>query len=147
MGEKDYNSEPAIASAWKEVKWAFENAFWVTIFGYSAPKTDRGAVQLFREAWGGWQRRSLEQFEFIDIRNEDDLVSSWEGFVNPGQHHYEFHKSFFTSWIARHPRRSHRSYWLQYMEAEFIDDNFAPQVGTLGELWDWYHRQVEGEIN
>jgi len=47
IGEKDYETEPAIASAWREVKWAFENAFWVTSFGYSAPKTDIGAVNTY----------------------------------------------------------------------------------------------------
>lgn len=143
IADKNYQIEPAIASAWRAVKWAFENAFWVTIFGYSAPKTDRSAVDLFRDAWGGWQKRSLEQFEFIDIRDEDSLVPSWDGFVHAGQHHYDFHKDFFSSWIARHPRRSHQAYWEQYMEARFIDDNFAPRAGTIPELWDWYKELIE----
>ena len=144
-GEKDYETEPAIASAWKRVRWAFENAFWVTIFGYSAPKTDRAAVELLKAAWGGWQKRSLEQFEFIDIRDEDSLVESWAGFVNPGQHHYDFHSDFFNSWLARHPRRSHQAYWDQYMEAEFLDDNLPPRAHTLPELWSWYQQLVAEE--
>ena len=98
---------------------------------------------LLRNAWGGWQKRSLEQFEFIDIREPDALVSSWEGFVHSGQHHYDFHKDFFTSWIVRHPRRSHQAYWEQYMEAQFIDDNFPPRGRTLSELWDWYETLVK----
>jgi hypothetical protein len=144
-GNKNYQDEPAIASAWNAVRSAFENAFWVTIFGYSAPKTDVAAVTLLKDAWGGWQKRSLEQFEFIDIREDDEILPSWEGFVHPGQHHYDFHKSFFKSWIARHPRRSHQSYWRQYMEVEVIDDNLPPPFVTLSELWCWYRDLVDEE--
>lgn len=146
VGEKNYEGHAAIASAWSAVKEAFENAFWVTIFGYSAPKTDTAAVTLLKDAWGGWQKRSLEQFEFIDIREEDEIVPSWQGFVHGGQHHYDFHTDLFTSWVVRHPRRSHKSYWLQYMEAEFIDDNYPPKFDALHELWAWYRRLAVEEL-
>jgi hypothetical protein len=69
ISEKNYEEHAATRSAWKAVKWAFENAFMVTIFGYGAPQSDRAAVALLQEAWGGWQKREMEQFEIIDIRN------------------------------------------------------------------------------
>ena len=65
----------------------------VTIFGYGAPQSDRAAVQLLLEAWGGPQKRSLEQFEIIDIRDENDLLESLEPFIHT--HHYEIHTDFY----------------------------------------------------
>ena len=49
----------------------------VTIFGYSAPQSDRGAVDLLGAAWGGSQKRSLEQFEIIDVKDEEPLVEAY----------------------------------------------------------------------
>jgi len=143
IGEKDYEKEPAIRSAWQEVKRAFKNAFMVTIFGYSAPQSDRGAVELLKAAWGECQKRELEQFELIDVRDEKSLVESWKGFIHT--HHYEIHKDFFESWIANHPRRSGEAYWNQYMEAAFIENNPIPRLDRLEELWRWYEPLMEAE--
>ena len=54
----------------------------VTFFGYGAPQSDRGAVDLLREAWGGWQQRDMEQIEFIDIKGEQELLDTWRPFVH-----------------------------------------------------------------
>ncbi len=50
--EKAYETDRAVSSAWDAVKAAFAKAFMVTIFGYSAPQSDFGAVELLRGAWG-----------------------------------------------------------------------------------------------
>src|SRR5437899_11463702 len=68
VGQKNYESDPAIRSDWETVKYAFKNAFMVTFFGYSAPKSDVGALELLQEAWGDWRQRHLEQVEMIDIK-------------------------------------------------------------------------------
>ena len=54
----------------------------VTFFGYGAPKSDRGAIDLLHEAWGGWQQRDMEQIEFIDIKGEQELLDTWRPFVH-----------------------------------------------------------------
>lgn len=141
--KKDYETEPPIRSAWQVVKRAFKNAFMVTIFGYSAPLSDRGAVELLQAAWGKWQGREFEQFEVIDVRDEESLVESWDGFIHT--HHYEIHKDFYESWLAKHPRRSGEAYWNQYMEAAFIEDNLIPRLDSLDELWRWYKPLIEAE--
>jgi len=141
--EKDYEADRAISSAWNEVKAAFTNAFMVTIFGYSAPQSDRGAVDLLRGAWGGSQERSLEQFEIIDIKDEGPLVESWKEFIHT--HHYEIHTDFYESWIANHPRRTGEAYWNQYMEAAFIDDHPVARPNRLEDLWSWFEPLVAAE--
>lgn len=141
--EKNYESHPAIRSAWQAVRWAFENAFMVTIFGYGAPRSDRAAVDLLQEAWGGWQKRNMEQFEIIDIREEQALVDSWQPFIHT--HHYEVHADFHESWIANHPRRTGEAYWNQYMEAAFIENNPVPRTESFEELWSKYKPLIEAE--
>jgi hypothetical protein len=141
--KKDYDAEPPIRSAWQAVQRAFKNAFMVTIFGYSAPLSDRGAVELLQSAWGEWQKREFEQFEVIDVRDEEPLKESWDGFIHT--HHYEIHKDFYESWLANHPRRSGEAYWNQYMEAAFIENNPIPRLDSLEKLWQWYKPLIEAE--
>jgi hypothetical protein len=141
--EKNYQNQPAIRSARGAAKWAFQNAFMVTVFGYSAPQSDRGVIELLHDAWGDPQGRNLEQFEFIDIRDESSLVENWTDFIHT--HHYEVHSDFFDSWIANHPRRTGEAYWNQYMEAAFIDNNPVSRAHSLKELWKWYEPLIAAE--
>jgi hypothetical protein len=141
--EKDYETDRAVSSAWDAVKAAFAKAFMVTIFGYSAPQSDRGAVELLRVAWGGAQKRPLEQFEIIDVKDEEPLVESWKEFIHTN--HYEIHTHFYDSWIANHPRRTGEAYWNQYMEAAFIDNNPVARPNTLQELWQWFAPLIAAE--
>lgn len=133
--QKNYESDPSISDAWRYVQVAFSNAFMVSVFGYSAPKTDASAMDLLRTAWGN--ARKLEQFEFIDIRSEDELIPRWEAFVRPDQRHFDVHRDFSQSWIARHPRRTGEAWWAQYLEAEFIDDERCPYQ-ELAAVQAWY---------
>jgi hypothetical protein len=134
--EKRYDEDPLIAEDWATLRQALKQAFWVTIFGYSAPKSDVAARELLLEAWGGAEERSLEQIELIDIRDEADLLATWAEFIH--SHHYDVHKSFFDSWIAKHPRRTGEAYRNLYMEAKFIHPNPVPQDATLDALRTWY---------
>ena len=141
--EKNYERHPAIRSAWQAVRWAFENAFMVTIFGYGAPQSDHGAIDLLQDAWGGWKKRNMEQFEIIDIKKEQELLDSWQPFIHT--HHYQVHTDFYESWIANHPRRTGEAYWNQYMEVAFIENNRVPQTESFEELWSWYKPLIEAE--
>jgi hypothetical protein len=141
--DKNYQEQPAIRSAWKQARLELENAFMVTVFGYGAPQSDRAVMQLFRDSWGGSSRRNLEQFEFIDVRDEKSLVQSWEGFIHT--HHYEIHQDFFDSWIANHPRRTGEAYWSQYMDAAFIDSNPVIRTDDFDEFREWYDPLIGAE--
>lgn len=140
---KDYDTDPAIQSSWRAVRWAFENAFMVTFFGYGAPRSDRGAVELLHEAWGGWQQRNMEQVEIIDIKEEDELLETWRPFVHT--HHYEVHTDFYDSWIANHPRRTGEAYKSQYLDARFIESNPVRRTSELTDLWSWFEPLVAAE--
>lgn len=115
----------------------------VTFFGYGAPQSDRGAVDLLRQAWGGWQRRDMEQIEFIDIKGEDELLDTWQPFVHT--HHYDVHTDFYDSWIAHHPRRTGEAYKSQYLDVRFIENNPVLRTSNLRALWAWFQPLVAAE--
>lgn len=134
--EKRYDEDPLIVEDWRVLRDALQRAFMVTIFGYSAPKSDVAARELLLNAWGGSTERALEQFELIDIREGDDLLHAWNEFIHT--HHYDTHTDFFDSWIANHPRRTGEAYWNQNIEAKWINPNPVPQGVALEDLVKWY---------
>lgn len=50
--KKDYSSDIAISKSWKTLNNALEQNYMVTVFGYSAPKSDVEAVAMMKKAWG-----------------------------------------------------------------------------------------------
>ncbi len=104
VAHKNYAADPYILDNWKAIQNKLKRAYLVTIFGYSAPKTDVEAIALMKGAWGAVEERSLEDFEFIDICDEDSLIANWQEFIH--SHHYQVHKDFFSSSLAQHPRRT-----------------------------------------
>ncbi|MFH1178703.1 MAG: hypothetical protein V1711_03225 [bacterium] len=141
--KKDYAEDFFIASEWKQLKWGFENAFMITIFGYSGPKTDQEAIGAMKEAWGDKNQRSMEQTTFITTQSDDEVSENWEPFIHT--HHYEVDADFYNSWIANHPRRTGEAYLNQYLEAKFIDNNPIPRGLDFPELWGWYERFKDAE--
>jgi hypothetical protein len=143
VADKDYRHDPMIARSWKALDEVLGYAFMVTIFGYSAPVSDVGAMALLRSAWGRWEERQFEQFEIIDVQDEGELRKNWQDFIHT--HHYEVHDDFYDSWIALHPRRTGEAYRNQYMEAKFIEANPLPKSASFPELWEWFMPLLEAE--
>lgn len=142
--EKDYASDPGIARQWRELRRGFKSAFMITVFGYSAPKTDVAAVAAMKEAWGTPDDRSMEQTSFITIQDEDEVREAWRPFIH--SHHYEVHANFYDSWLANHPRRTGEAYLSQYIDAKFIPDNPIPKDLDFPELWQWYDQFRAAEV-
>lgn len=134
--QKNYTNDPFISLEWQALQSYLKKAYIVTVFGYNAPQSDIKAVELMQQAWGKWEERSLEQIEIIDIKEEDDIVKTWDSFIHT--HHYDVHKNFFDSWIAKHPRRTCEAMWSQNMDVKFIDENPVPKGVDLNSLWEWY---------
>jgi hypothetical protein len=143
VSEKNYHLDGFISLQWEELHQHLTNAFMMSIFGYSAPKSDVSAIELMKSAWGNVAERSMEQIEIIDIKSDDDLRETWKEFIHT--HHYETHSSFHDSWIANHPRRTGEAYINQYWEAQFINNNPIPKDLPFPQLWEWYRplRKIE----
>jgi hypothetical protein len=104
ISQKNYNDDLFTSDNWKALKNNLSNAYLVTIFGYSAPKTDVEAIDMLKEAWGNIDKRNMEDFEFINDQKEEVLVATWNEFVHT--HHYSYTTSFFESSLAKFPRRT-----------------------------------------
>ena len=101
---KDYATDWWIKGQWDMVVRYMEEAGALTIFGYSAPKSDIEAINLLKRGWGPPEKKSIQQTEFIDIKELGELEETWADFIFNG--HCEGCKSFFESKLALYPRRT-----------------------------------------
>lgn len=102
--EKNYHSNPYISSSWRQLEQYLQKAYRLTIFGYSAPKSDQAAINMLKNAWGKVEDRNLEEIEIIDIRPEEEVKESWTDFIHT--HHYSVYGDIFDSALGKFPRRT-----------------------------------------
>ncbi len=143
---KDYQSDSFIKREWEAAHHYLKGCLMFTAFGYSAPTTDKEAIELLKDGWGDIEDRAMEQTEVINRPGADKnaLRETWDPFIHT--HHYDILESFYDSFIAKHPRRSIEAYWNQYWEARFISDNPVPQnFASFDELAAWYKPLTDAE--
>lgn len=149
---KDYYKDTFIRKQWEILQESLDkercNTNNVTIYGYSAPVTDVEAREMMKKAWGNVNNRNMEQFEVIDIRQEEEVMSSWNDFVFAN--HYDYCNDYFDSSIAQYPRRTDEAYWCRFIgsteEEAFVDANPVPRnFKTFQEMWDWYQPLIDAE--
>jgi hypothetical protein len=148
--QKNYNDDVFISMEWDRLKhWLkHDSTKLVTVFGYGAPDTDVEAVSLLDEAYGGKDARNMEQFEVIDVQDEETVVKRWDKFIH--SHHYDYSTDYFDSSLALNPRRTSESYFQHIMPmtpAEaFSESNPIPDnISTMEELWEWHRPLIEAE--
>jgi len=101
---KDYMRDRNLKANWILTQQYINNAFMITIFGYSAPKTDKAAMDLLQKAWGKNSDRSLEEINIIDITKVRILKNAWDKFLYFD--HFNIVNNFFDSYLGSFPRRS-----------------------------------------
>lgn len=149
--QKNYTDDVFIDGEWSQLKSLMNKdsgAVRATIFGYGAPVSDIEAVSLLNTAWGTSDDRAMEQFEVIDVLDEEILRKRWDGFIH--SHHYDVYDSYFNSSLAKNPRRTSESYF-SHITPRTIDEAFRANnpipsnFKTLEELWDWHRPLIEAE--
>lgn len=150
VDKKNYNSNEFISNEWDRLKFWLnsDNTKRVTIFGYGAPQSDLEAIKLLNESWGTRDDRNMEQFEIIDIREEETVRQNWDSFIH--SHHYDYSTDYFKSSLAFNPRRTSESYFQHYMpmtpSEAFSENNPVPNdLKTLEELWKWHKPLIDAE--
>lgn len=108
--EKNYGDDPYIKNCWEGFLDILSRATIVTIFGYSAPKSDTMAIEAMQKAFSSTFRR-LDQIEVIDLKSEHDLWETWGDFAEPTNYHFKTCRSIFDSILSEFPRRSVEGYW------------------------------------
>lgn len=130
---KDYLSDPFIARQWDAVGRALRQANLVTVFGYSAPRSDCRAVQLLRSAWTGRRLREVLNTEVIDVKPEVD--ATWRSVFY--SRHREVCPDFYDSWLARHPRRTCEAAFRRFRLNQRQPSDSLPAKASFAELYAW----------
>lgn len=133
--KKDYSSDPHIANEWSVLEEFLQQAYMVTIFGYSAPTTDAAAVELMSRTWADNPTFEFGQVSIVDIKPKNQLEAAWQPFFC--RSHYGIHKSLYTTWILRHPRRSGEALVMATLQNAPWPDNPFPQFKFLPQLHSW----------
>lgn len=141
--EKNYSVDPFIDAEWGTLRHYLKSAYIITIFGYGAPASDVEAVKLMKDAWGPIEKREFEEIELIDIKDEETLRQSWDGFIF--EHHYRVTNNFYESTVALHPRRTCEAMWTNLMDAKFNEEHPVPKNVAFERLWEWYRPLIEVE--
>lgn len=132
---KNYFGNPFIESQWHCLRYYLERAYFLTIFGYSAPKTDIEARGLMLEVWKNNPSLPLAEVEIIDIRLRQDIEEAWSEFFY--SHHYMIGNDILNSYLFQHPRRSCDAFYSATMLSDPWHDNPFPVLEDLAQLRAW----------
>ena len=101
---KGYDKDNYIKKCWESIDYCLEHSYMLTIFGYSAPSSDKQAVSLLKKAWGSLDERQFEEVSVIDIIEEESMLEKWKDFIY--SHHYRYTNDFYSSYLGTFPRRT-----------------------------------------
>lgn len=138
VGKKDYASDGFIANEWERLRQYVRRAYYITVFGYSAPKTDAEARKLLLDEWQTNPVQELAELDIIDILANKDrpaLQTNWQEFFV--RSHYSLYDSFFKSQLFSHPRRSSDAFAMATLQCSPWATNEFPKGISLTELQDW----------
>ena len=130
--KKDYNKDPVIKDQWDRLTDKLEDCYFLTIFGYSAPKTDYEARKLMKKAWSINKTAELSQIEIIDIKNSEELRKNWSEFII--RSHYRTYSKFARSWLWWFPRQTCEALFDATMLLNPRKPTPFPKTDSLEEL-------------
>jgi len=133
--EKDYTNDEFIAYQWKQLEWYLEHAYWITIFGYSAPVADADARNLMLKIWHKNTVRDFAQVDVVDIRTKADLQRTWRDFIV--RENFGSYKTARETYMFTHPRRTCDAFAGATMQQRPWKDNPIPELETIHELHEW----------
>jgi len=138
VSKKDYAADSFIEAEWKKLRHYIGHAYYITIFGYSAPKTDAEARQLLLEEWEANPVRELAEIDIVDILSTNDratLEENWQEFFV--RNHYGLTDTIFNTTSFRNPRRSCDAFAMATLQQSPWPTNQFPEGVSLQELQEW----------
>lgn len=145
--KKDYKSNIFIRNQWTVAKDYISRAGKVTIYGYSAPSSDKEASETLKASFSKYENvHRLDTVEVIERPgfNRSEISDTWEYFFSKTNYHQSFEESFFDSSLAKAPRRT-----IQFQHKQFVEgwweepsiyfteeDTFNSAAEKLKELLD-----------
>lgn len=116
---KDYTSDPFMKRQWDDFEAYLEDCSILTIFGYSAPKTDVEAIEKLQKAFARlYDNRFLDHIEIIEKPgfNRTEISEAWLELSSHTHEHISLMESFYDSYLAQFPRRSIEGYFKSNIE-------------------------------
>ena len=141
--DKDYDSDPVILDEWNALRHALDDAYFVTIFGYSAPVTDVAARKILIDTFSSNRFREMAEVEIIDIRDSAAIEESWKDFYF--SHHYGIFESFDHSQICRHFRRSCDAFAMASLQCHPVPENTPAGISEIAELKEFARPLIREE--
>lgn len=142
---KNYQDDGFIKNEWEELRNILRRAYFVTVFGYSAPRTDVEAKSLLLDVWANNPTKELAEIEIIDTQAREKLYENWKEFIV--REHYATCKDLFDSYLLIHPRRSCDAFAMATLQQDPWQENRFPKFDHLQQLHDWIQPLIEEEKN
>ena len=140
---KDYNADPFIAEQWRMTTDFLTKAYYITVYGYSAPTTDVEARALLLKAWRDNPTRELAQITIADIREPKEVDTSWSDFIV--RTHGGATNDFSYNLLMRHPRRSCEAFAFATLQQDPWREDPFPTEYSLDDLQSWIRPLIEEE--
>lgn len=106
---KDYTSNRFIRDQWNKFEDYMERSGAVTIFGYSAPNSDKEAAKIIKKAFSKHEiAHQLDKIEIIEAPNfdKDTLSDTWKYLIERSEINCSIIDSFYESSLSYAPRRT-----------------------------------------
>lgn len=147
--QKNYTAHSFIEAEWNELRLFLKHTYFLTIFGYAAPKTDVEARALLLDAWKENPTFELAQIEIIDIKPKTELTATWKEFFC--RDHYGIFKSIWNSYLFHYPRRSCEAFAMATLQNMPWKDNPFPKTTSLFKLQEWarllWFEETKGKLS
>ncbi|NOQ27636.1 MAG: hypothetical protein GQ564_19915 [Bacteroidales bacterium] len=145
VGDKDYSKDPFIFNEWETLQNYLQSAYFVTIFGYSAPKTDLEARKLLLEVWTKNQINEFAIIEVVDLKDEKLIEDAWKDFIIGDN--FGVYDNIFKTYMSSHPRRSCDAFAMATLQQNPWRENKLPMTTSLHELQEWIKPLIREEKN
>ena len=143
VGKKDYSSDVFIKNQWDEFINDISRTSYLSIFGYSAPVTDKDALSAIEKAFSNNSHKEYAQIEIINI---NPSTTAWENIIIGN--HFDSCESFFDSKLNSFPRRTSEYLWEKTMECKIFDyTKKANDFKDLKNLYASYGSLIEEELS
>ncbi len=143
IGKKDYSANPLIKSEWDALRNYLDTAYFVTVYGYSAPVSDYEAKKLMLDIWKENNSMEISEFEIIDIQDEKKLLNTWDEFIY--NDHVMISDNIFDSYLFNHPRRATTDLFQATMMLNLQEENPILKCTSLNDLYNWIKPLIDAE--
>ena len=123
---KNYQKNEFISEQWEILEDFISKAALITIYGYSAPKTDIEAIDILKQSFARLGTpRFFDTIEIIERPgfNIDDISDAWVDLSAMAKDHLKIRTSVFDSYMFRNPRRSLDFLWKRQIRSVWFGES------------------------